>query len=243
MHAQRTHFPALLVSLTASTLLMGIALRGDTSPEPKHPQRNKPQQTAPAPVVPLVIPDFKGASDSQIVKLRDGLEEQQVYLQEVLLEQLQDEKLSPLGRVETIALLGQFPATGRSIVALIQNIDVVANSRPDENNRESGRFRGYIARHVLAWFGAPAEKQILAVIAAPQPTAAQLENAPGLRDVSFDPAKAKGYADVLTRIEGKEKALEILQEAQTKAEGPQIKAQFLAVMDAVKEGEKLRIQY
>ncbi|HEX8463377.1 MAG TPA: hypothetical protein VF627_02055 [Abditibacterium sp.] len=90
----------LLVTSTACTLLISLALRGDTPPVLK-----SHQQSASTAVGALVIPNFRGASDMEICKLRDGVEEQQDGLRELLLEQLEDEHLSPLGRVEPFRCL------------------------------------------------------------------------------------------------------------------------------------------
>jgi hypothetical protein len=238
MLTQRNLFSMLCTLVATSTFFLSVAARGDALPEPE-----RPQQRASSTVGTLIIPNFKGLSDSEICKIRTEVEEQQAGLRELLLEQLEDETLSPVGRAETISLFSSFPPNPTVIGALIRNLDVVIFRRPDDPSFGPERFIGYIARHVLAGFGAPAQEQILTIIGEEQPAAEKLKNDADLRAYSFGPSKVDGFADVLTRIESKEGAISVLQEAQTKANNPKVKAQFQAVIETVKKGTKSPIKY
>ena len=154
----------------------------------------------------------------------------------------EDERLSPIGRLETIALLSRFSPDYAVVNALIGNLNVVDYGSPDDA-WGSERPRGYIARRVLAHFGKFAEDHILFIIGTEWHAAAQLENASGLRSARIDASKVEGFAGVLTRIEGKANALLKLQDAQAKAKNPKVKAQFQAVIEAVKKGERNLIQF
>ena len=200
------------------------------------------QKSDAAPSISLVVPNFKGASDSEIARLSDAVEEQQEFIYRTLLSQLHDEHLSPLARTEMIALLGSFPPMYETITALIENIDVISVGRPDDSF-SGPRYPGFIARHMLFVIGMPAESRILDIIGSARPTDEELKANPGLSSEKFDSSKIEGFADVLTRIEGKQRALSKLQNAQTKAETPATKAQFQAVIEVVKKGAAPAYKY
>ena len=189
--------------------------------------------------IALVVPNFKNASDDAIFNMSNSVYEQQEFIRRTLLDQLQDENISPLARTETISLLGIFPPRYDTISALIQNLDVIANYRSDTKSLGGDRFRGFIARHVLVRMGIPAEEEIMGIIGSQRPTDMAIEHNPALGSYSFDLTKAEGFADVLTQIEGKQGALLKLQKEQSKSKNPAIKAQFQAVIEVVKKGAAL----
>ena len=234
MLIQKTCFFKLFMPSAVLGLLIGIAPLGKTQDK-----KASAQKSDLAPPLVLVVPDFKGASDDEVVRLRDDVEEQQEFIRRTLLNQLEDTQLSPLARSETLSLLGNIsPNHPETIVALIQNIDVIA-PHPHlhgEANMNRDRFIGFIARHVLIRIGSPAEREILDIIGSQSPIDKGLEENSGLGSYYFSSSKVQGFADVLTQIEGKQGALSKLQNEQTKAKTPTIKAQFQAVIEVVKKG-------
>ena len=230
MLIQKIRCSKLLLPSAALALLLSMALEGKTQDNTTGAPKSEPVGQ-----IILVVPNFKGASDSEVMRVRDGVEDQQRFIRRTLLEQLKDEHLSPLARTEAISLLGSFsPNDPETILALIQNIDVIAPPRFEEIS--SGRFTGFVARRVLARMGISAEREILEIIGSQRPTYRELKANPNLISYSFDSSKVEGFADVLTQIEGKQFARLKLQDGQRKAKTPTIKAQFQAVIDVVKKG-------
>lgn len=238
MHIRSKRLSKNFLLAGISVLLISVAQRGAMRTDVAHAQ----EENVPTRPIPLVVPDFHGASDAKIVALRNGVEEQQDFIRRTLLEQLQDEHLSPLARMETISLLGSF--RGDEVVdALIQNMNFVAVPRPDDSPIGAGRVGGFLARHVLARIGLPAEEEILRIIGSRQATDAQAKANPALRAYGFEPSKVEGFADVLTRIEGNYYSVLKLQNAQRKAATPAIKAQFQAVIKQIRYGKPRRPFY
>ena len=234
MLIQRIRFSKFVIPSTALALIMSMALVGKTQDKKANAQKSE----LVAPIV-LVVPNFKGASDDEIMNLSDAVWQQQQFIRRTLLEQLKDTQLSPLARSETLSLLGNIsPNHPETIDALIQNIDAIAPHPHlhEEANKNRGIFIGFIARHVLVRIGSPAEREILTIIGIQRPTDKELKENPGLGSQYFNSSKVEGFADVLTQIEGKQGALLKLREEQVKAETPAIKDQFEEVIEMVKKG-------
>ena len=223
-----------MLPCAALALLLGVAPIGKTQDKTADAQKSDL-------VTPdvLVVPDFRGASDDEVMRLRDDVEEQQGFIRLTLLNQLKDTQLSPFARTETLSLLGNIsPNHPETIDALIQNIDAIAPHPHlhEEANKNRGIFIGFIARHVLIRIGSPAERKILDIIASQSPIDKESEETSGLGSYYFSSSKVEGFADVLTQVEGKQNALSKLQDRQNETKNPAIKAQFQAVIEVVEKG-------
>ena len=237
MLTQKNCFSKLLFP-AAVALLMSMALAGKTQDKAASAQKSD----SVTPIV-LVVPDFKGASDSEVVNLSDGVEQQQEFIRHTLSTQLYDEKLSPVARTQAISLLGNYAPNDETILALIHNINMKGVRPPNDTGFSASRFEGFFARLVLANMGIPVERKILYIIGSQRPTDLQLKAYPDLSSHSFDLSRSEGFADVLIQIKGKQGALSKLQEEQAKAKNPTIQAQFQTVIEVVKKGPARSVNY
>ena len=238
MSIQKTRFSKLLLPGAVFCLLLAIAPKGKTQDN----TTSAPKSDVAPPIV-LVVPDFEGVSDSEVARLSEFVEEQQRFIRRTLSNQLRDDQLSPVARTQAISLLRSFSPDDEAILALIHNINMIAVRPPSDTGFNASPFVGFFARRVLARMGIPVEMKILEIIGSQRPTEMELEVEPDIKYRSFDSSKVEGFADVLTQIEGKPGALLKLQNEQTKAQTPAIKAQFQAVIEVVKKGAARPFNY
>ncbi len=238
MSIQKIRFSKLVMFSTAVVLLIGLATAGKTQDETASAQESEV-----APQIILAVPNFKGASDREVARLIDSVEEQQNFIRRTLLEQLRDKNLSPFARTQAIFLLSNFSPDDETILVLVHNMNMIGVRASGDTSFAASPFVGFFARGVLARMGIPVERKILEIINTQRPTETELKENPYLSSYSFDPSETEGFADVLTQIEGKESALLKLQDGQTKAKIPTIKAQFQAVIEVVKKGAARPFNY
>ena len=208
-----------------------------------HSQPAQPTQNArPAPSLAsqfiFSLPDYGTASPEEVEKATNDIAHQRLRMTRLLRLQLAESVLPDSSKTEVIRVLGELHAN-EAIGDLILNINYFDPGPRDRIPTAVRRQGGYIARLALSEIGVPAAQAILTVIGIKAVTGERANAKPNAHTFGFEPSKVEGFAEVLVGVQGgnvfaARVALFQLQQRQSEAQDPAVKAQFEAVIERVK---------
>ncbi|MEO6907854.1 MAG: hypothetical protein ABI210_08195 [Abditibacteriaceae bacterium] len=210
---------AIVCLVTVGTLM--IRSTSANTPEGKELTPSMPKDIA------VSIPDFSKIPDEKIKDKIDQLQSQQSENVWLLINQLDNKKLSTAAKAGIFNLLGMFRDV-HALDVLVKNINFF-DDRPYSGPTIAPQpRRGYVVRGALEVIGGPASDYILWYIGKSN---SSISGYPSLKDK----ATIDGFAEVIFVVEGSRYGLLKLQDQQEATTDPQVKAQYQMVIDSFRK--------